>query len=62
MALVCVTDAWKLTIVPPLTKSREAQQARGDDGRKYSNVRDAGVEWGNSQQQGKKRKKLLGIF
>ncbi|TJZ86162.1 hypothetical protein [Paracoccus hibiscisoli] len=57
-----VSDAWRLTVCPPLTKSAAAQAARGDQGRRYSNVHDAGVTWGETQAQPKKRKKFLGIF
>lgn len=57
-----VSDAWRLTVCPPLTKSAAAQAARGDQGRRYSNVHDADVTWGETQQQPKKRKKFLGIF
>lgn len=60
--MTLVSDAWRLTVCPPLTKSAAAQAARGDQGRRYSNVHDAGVTWGETQAQPKKRKKFLGIF
>jgi hypothetical protein len=62
VALGLVSDAWRLTVCPPLTKSAAAQAARGDQGRRYSNVHDADVVWGETQQQPKRRKKFLGIF
>ncbi|MDO5621910.1 MAG: hypothetical protein Q4G24_10615 [Paracoccus sp. (in: a-proteobacteria)] len=63
VSLGLVSDAWRLTVIPPLTKSAPMQQLRGgDQGRRYSNVHDASVTWGESQQQPKKRKKFLGIF
>jgi len=59
--LSLISDAWRLTVSPPLTKSAAAQAARGDQGRRYSNVHDANVMWGEKQQK-PKRKKFLGIF
>lgn len=61
--LTLMSDAWRLTVIPPLTKSAAIQAARqGDQGRKYSNVFDATTQWGETQQPPKKRKKFLGIF
>lgn len=61
--LTLMSDAWRLTVIPPLTKSAAMQAARqGDQGRKYSNVFDATTQWGETQQEPKKRKKFLGIF
>lgn len=61
--LTLMSDAWRLTVIPPLTKSDAMQQARqGDQGRRYSNVFDATTQWGETQEPPKKRKKFLGIF
>ncbi|MCJ8138438.1 hypothetical protein [Falsirhodobacter halotolerans] len=61
--LTLISDAWRLTVMPPLTKAAATQGLRnGDQGRRYSNVHDATVQWGETQQAPKKRKKFLGIF